>query len=268
MSGRVSVVAGCPNDGKTTIVHRMGLNAIDYGFKTLFVDGEHMQEDIINRLYQKVIGTNKQLFDLVKYNKKWVKEPKYHILEQLEEWHKDKMYILSKNMLDITSLTSLFNLIETYVKQLGIDLIILDNLMSLVDDGDENLNRQQSLFMKKTTALAKNNNCHIVLVAHPNKTVTRGEEFDYYQIAGNSDIPNLADNVFCTWRDFDATEVSGHLAIKKNRDYGQLKKLDLFYQQEISSLLELDIDGTPHCKQIDWMNRGNQGCLQQSNKKL
>ena len=97
MSRKMSIVTGQSEEGKSVIVHRTMLNAINSGYKVLLVDGEYYQEELIRELYLKVIGNDKSLFDGVKPNKVWVKEPKRNILPLLQEWHKDKIYIISKN---------------------------------------------------------------------------------------------------------------------------------------------------------------------------
>jgi len=258
-SGTITIIAGCPGDGKSTIVHGTALWAVDRGKRVMIVDGEHTQGRLINDLYMKVIGYNKNNYDLVRFNNKWIKEPKQHILDQLVDWHKDNLLLYSRNLAkEIDSLDALFTLLELYVKQYKIDYVVLDNMVSLIFADTEDTNKAQSLFIKRVKKLADVHNVAIVLVAHPNKTVQRGEEFEYYQIAGNSDVVNLSDNIIAVWREFDPhKDADGYMAVKKNRNYGTLKQTALKYMEETKTLAEIE-GGTVHVKTIDIFMKGEQ----------
>jgi len=258
-TGTVTIFGGCPGDGKSTIVHRIALEAIDHGFKAMVVDGEHRQEILINNLYTKIVGYDKENYTNSRYNKMYIKEPKKHVVEALEKWHKDNLIIYSKHeATEIKTLDELFDMMIYYVQELKVELLVLDNLMSLISGNTEDLLKDQSLFMKRATVLAKKYNVAIVLVTHPNKTVQRGEEFEYYQIAGNSDIVNLADNVVIVWREFDVhKEADGYIAVKKNRQYGKLGKKQLTYISQTSTLAQFE-NGRAMINKIDFYPKGDQ----------
>ena len=81
--------------------------------------------------------------------------------------------------------------------------IVLDNLMSLVDSTQAELFATQSKFMSACCSLAKKYNVVVLLVAHPNGTLTPDTKMDYYQISGNKDIPNLADVIIQVGKDHE-----------------------------------------------------------------
>lgn len=260
-TGTVIVITGRPADGKSTVVHQIVVNAIDKGHSTLIVDGEHDQEMLINKLYKVVIGGDKSLYRLVKLNKKYLKEPKANILEMLQVWHGNKLNILSKHEEGLQSFEALFSLIELAIKKEKLDLIVLDNLMSLIDSTSVELNASQSKFMKRCTTLAKAMNVAIILVAHPNKTAQKGKETDYFQISGNSDIANLADVIIQVIKDptndEGGKEADGRIIVQKNRYYGETPSFDLVFDVETSSLLEI-VDGIGKRNQLDWRKEGVQ----------
>ena len=260
-TGTVTVITGRPSEGKSTFVHRIIVNAIDKGFRTLVVDGEHEQEQLINKLYRMVIGSDRNLYRLVQCNKRFMKEPKANILEMLQAWHGDKLNILSKHEESLSNFESLFSLIELGIKKEKLDFVILDNLMSLIDSTSAELNANQSKFMKRCTSLAKKMNVAIVLVAHPNKTAQKGKEIDYFQVSGNSDIANLADNMLQVIKnptdDNEVIEAQGRIVVQKNRYYGETPKIDLVYDAETGSLLEV-VGGEAKRPEIDWRKEGEQ----------
>ena len=258
-SRTITIIAGCPGDGKSTVVQSISLGAIDEGYKVLIVDGEHPQERLINKLYVKVIGYDQRNYDSVKFNNRWVKEPKPHILEQLEEWHQDNMMIYSRNLAqEITTLEELFSLLEYYVSEMNVDLVILDNMMSLIFANNDDTNKAQSLFIKRVKKLTDRQNAAVILVSHPNKTVQRGEEFDYYQIAGNSDVVNACDNVIVLWREFDRMkDADGYMAVKKCREGGKLERCALRYIEQTQSLAQI-VNDKVMIQKIDIYKKGEQ----------
>jgi hypothetical protein len=88
--------------------------------------------------------------------------------------------------------------VKSVVEQKGVNLLILDNLMTLdLDSFSGDKNEKQSSFVNGLADLAKQANIHIILVAHPRKSLTFLRRED---IGGSGDITNLADNVYIIHR--------------------------------------------------------------------
>ena len=114
----------------------------------------------------------------------------------------------------------------------GVNRFIFDNLMT-VDLGDNsNKYESQKVFATSCVSFAKKNRCHIDLVAHPKKPV-KGEVPTMYDIAGASEIPNLAHNIVRLEKIEDESKAliiaenaglnyipSTIAIIQKNREYG------------------------------------------------
>ena len=117
--------------------------------------------------------------------------------------------------------------------QYGIDLVIVDNLMTALDvDMDKDEYRCQSKFVKKLSRLAKRLDVVVILVAHPRKNSMTKDEND--AVSGSGDITNAADVVMTFKRDEDV-ENHNFLSISKNRWFGNLTKKDgieLWYSQK------------------------------------
>ena len=125
--------------------------------------------------------------------------------------------------------------IEEQIVKEGLDMIVMDNIMTLNLDGDSfNANEAQTKAVQSLSDLAKKHSVHIILVAHPRKAASflRAED-----ISGSGNIRNLADSIFIMHRcnkDFavrsaeylgeaEASRFEGFsnvLEIAKNRDFG------------------------------------------------
>jgi KaiC/GvpD/RAD55 family RecA-like ATPase/5S rRNA maturation endonuclease (ribonuclease M5) len=255
-SRRVTLVTGRPAEGKSTFVEQIQNNAIDKGYRVLRVDGEHDQCHILNDTYRKIIGGNSKTYDLKKFGRKYKIEPKKHVLEALKKWHYKKLFLYTKGDSNLNNTDQLFEKIKYVVEIEGIDLVILDNLMSLLDANSSEKNEKQSEFMKKCHNLAISHNIHIILVAHPNKTAAKGQtDIDYYQVSGTADLANLADNIINVSKEHDEERISqninGTIHLLKNRGYGELVKINTYYNSKKKMLEELDQDtGAVFCKNI------------------
>jgi twinkle protein len=253
-TGLVTLVGGRNNGGKTTFCNQVIANAIDKGYKVLIVNGEERQETIINKLYTSVIGRNDEHYDLIKVNKRFKKEPKDEIVSALKRWHENKLKIFTKTDSGLKTTEQLFALLKQEVKQTRTDLIVIDNLMSILTSiSDNEKNGKQADFMQNCCDLAKEYNVHIILVLHPNKTYRKGEDMESEQLSGTSDLANKADNIITVIREYDEQAiqmgVNGRIQVVKNREFSDLPKVYVTFEESTGLLLEINEDGL---KQYDF----------------
>lgn len=145
----------------------------------------------------------------------------------------------------------IFDLIAQAVKILGCKFILIDNLMTAMEQkSTEDLYRQQSSFVTKLTKYAKGFNCVILLVAHPKK----GDSDENDAISGSGDITNRANVVIRYQRKSKKIEDDNKSLIKitKNRTTGKLnwQGIEVEYlpdsmrikeaSEPLETLLELD----------------------------
>ena len=98
-------------------------------------------------------------------------------------------------------LESLPDTIEQVIRQFGVKLICVDNLMTAMDVGvNDNLYQAQSAFVHKLKQIAVKYDVSVVLVAHPRKTK---EGFTNDDVAGSGDITNRVDTVLAYSRNPD-----------------------------------------------------------------
>ena len=242
--GCVTLIAGRSNGGKTTLTKQIIANAIDKGNKVYLMSGEGNTEKLINETYQCVIGRDNNFYNTIKINKKFHKEPKPDVLAALQAWHKGKLTIFNKGESKLKNIEQLFKMVETEIKINKFDLIVIDNLMSILSVQSSEKLEAQADFLQRCHDLADLYHTHIILVLHPNKTYKKGDDMDFEQISGSSDISNKADNIISVIREYDPAEiaagVSGKICVLKNRYYSDLSSCNVHFEEETGLLLEID----------------------------
>lgn len=258
MPGCVTLITGRANSGKSTLVNQIIVNAIDTQNKVLMVSGEGIQEIIINRLYQLIIGRDKSLYELKKINKREYKEPRTEVLKQLSKWHSGKLAIFTKSNSKLKTTDELFDLISNEIHRSDHNLVVIDNLMSIlsVEQASEKLERQAD-FMQRCCDIAKDKKVHIILVLHPNKQVQKGVRMDFDQISGTQDLSNKADNIIAITRYYDKDTLSqgfsGEIEVLKNRYHSELPKIKIHFDIDTGFLLEYDEEGNEFLSyNINW----------------
>jgi len=257
--GCLTLITGRSNGGKSTLVNQIIANAIDKKNKTFLISGEGIQEAIINNLYKTVIGRDKELYNYKKINRRYFKEPKEEVIKDLRRWHKDKFILFNKGESKLKTTNELFSFLNIEVKIRRPNLLVIDNLMSVlsVEKASEKLEAQAD-FVQRCCDLAKAEGIHIILVLHPNKTVSKGQSMDFEAISGTSDIYNKADNILAVTRNYDEEKldsvISGEISVLKNRYFPDLPKINTYFDEETGTLLEIGEDGNYYCYNFNWSN--------------
>ncbi len=117
---------------------------------------------------------------------------------------------------------SLLAITENVILQYGVDVILLDNLMTALDleqgTAFDKYDRQ-SLFVKKLSRIALKYNVLILLVAHKRKNNFTANEND--EISGSGDISNLATITIAYEKGKDLHPGQRLLKVSKNRLFGK-----------------------------------------------
>ncbi len=159
-------------------------------------------------------------------------------------WHKNKFTLFNKGESNLKTTEELFELISSEVKANKYNLVVIDNLMSIlsVEKASEKLEAQAD-FAQRCCDLAKSEQIHIILVLHPNKQVQKGQTMEFENISGSSDLYNKADNIIAVKRNYDsenlAQGISGEIEVLKNRYFPDLPKVKTHYEKETGMLLEI-----------------------------
>lgn len=250
--GEISIVSGLNGSGKSSWLNCITLNAVQRGFKVAMFSGELMKEKVKTWLNQ--VAAGREFVKKVYGYDDFYYVPK-DVTAKIDEWTKDKIYLYDNKY--GRNWSRLLESIRNVVEQKGVNLLILDNLMTLDLDafgGDKN--EKQSSFVNNLADLAKQANIHIILVAHPRKSLTFLRRED---IGGSGDITNLADNVYIIHRcnkdfvkrapEFLGTEevlrivesegYSNVVEVCKNRFVGSVDNIfGYYYEQETKRFMQ------------------------------
>ena len=242
--GDVTIISGLSGAGKSTILDQFILNAAQRGYKSAAWSGELQGFRFRSWLYQMAAGK-----DLVK-RRPGIDDCWYcpkNVQDEIPKWM-DKYFDLYNNEYGADWETLRAD-IENVIKEKGVQLILLDNLMAIDFDGAASDNDLQTRFIKDLKELAKRENIHIILVCHPRKEnsfqLLRKES-----IAGTANLTNLCDNLLIlhrVGRDFEkrAKEFLGEetvqkllefdtvMEVAKNRSQGVVDLfIGLYYERE------------------------------------
>lgn len=244
--GCTTLITGRSNGGKSTLVRQIIANAIDKDNKVYLMSGEGDPEVFLNEMYQSVVGRNKEYYNIIKINKRTRKEPKSEILNKLKKWHYKKLTMFNKGDSKLKTIEELISMLEMEIKVNNYNLVVIDNLMSILSVQASEKYEQQADFMQRLCDLASTYSTHIVLVLHPNKTYKKGEDMDFEQISGTSDLYNKADNIITVIREYSeektAQGINGVVAVLKNRYFKDLPRVEVHFDEETGLLLEINND--------------------------
>lgn len=228
--GQVAVLTGKRGDGKSTFGSQILANALNVG-KTVFAYSGELPDYHFKRWIDLQIAGKHNIIDRsgkdgnISY---YLPDSK---AREISEWYRGRAYLFDNQASEDGELESLLEIIEKSVKQYGIDLVMLDNLMTALDiDMSVDLYRAQSKFVDKLVKMAKRLNVAVILVVHPRKNSYSKDDTD--EVSGSADITNKVDIVMTYKRngsiDFSTVNMQNErfLTVSKNRLTGKLAVKD------------------------------------------
>lgn len=216
--GSLTILTGEPGSGKSTILNQLIANSLTTGNSSFIYSGE-LTYQMLMSWFTKTVANEE---DLIKCQDRFGINFKVSddCWNMICDWVKDKFFIYSKDArADERNLTSV---IEYLATKKSTKLFVLDNLMTLDCYKGYEKYEQQITMVKSLKNLAKKHSIAIILVAHPNKSSKTYSESHIFEIAGASEIGNLADYILKTVRD-DDKEIT-RLLVLKNRLTGFQRK--------------------------------------------
>lgn len=250
--GQFIVITGERGQGKSTLASQFVTRGIEAGYPALIYSGElndwMVQDWTIRQLAgRKHIIGNRAENGFITYS------VSNRVFQKIADKYSGMIYNYDNGVVDGTdeldAQEPLLDTIETAIKQYGCRVILIDNLMTAIDDDlTSDVYRQQSNFAKRLAKMAKRFNVLILLVAHPRKAMSAKKEFSNDDVAGSSNITNLVDVVMKYSRSED-DRCDSVLNVYKNRLTGRYPKdgnIPLYFEE--SSKRISDTDG-----EFDWM---------------
>lgn len=188
--GEVSIVSGSNSSGKSSWLNNVILNACDAGFKSALWSGELPKEMLVAWLQMTAAG---HACEKSKFNDGYYVPNS--IASKIDEWLDGKFFLYNNDY--GSNWEQIFKDMEEVVTA-DVKLLVLDNLFSLdIDLFEGTKNDQQKKLVLQICEFAKSKNVHIILVAHPRKSMAFLRKDD---ISGTSDIGNAANNIFIVHR--------------------------------------------------------------------
>lgn len=236
--GQLIILTGKRGQGKSTVANEICVAALQQGKKIFAYSGELPDWQYKSWIDFQIAGPD-NIVEQPNRDGELRRFITNSNQDLIDDWYRRKFYIFDNNEVNDDELTDLVTTIENSVMQYGIDLVIVDNLMTALDvDMDKDEYRCQSKFVKKLSRLAKRHDVVVILVAHPRKNSFTKDEND--AVSGSGDITNAADIVMTFKRDED-TEDHNYLSISKNRWFGRLTKkdgIDMWYNQKSRRIID------------------------------
>lgn len=215
----VTLLSGSNSSGKSSWLNNLLLNVIQQGEKAALWSGE-LPADILKTWIQMVAaGKNNLMPSKFGDGKYYVPQ---NVGEKIDSWLDGKFFLYNNEY--GTKWEQIFHDMKELVKA-GVKVFALDNLFTLdidILEGDRN-NKQKELILQ-IKDFAKKNQVHIILVAHPRKTMSFLRKND---ISGTSDLTNAVDNCFIIHRvnkDFfkSGEEFFGKIYINQFNGFGNV----------------------------------------------
>ena len=241
---QLTVLFGRNGEGKSTVMSQIICTCIDNQIPVFLYSGEMSTTRLLNWLYKQAIGDEKEYLSFVKTKYKVKADIKPEVLRALQQWSSSLFFTYDKSATNVRkNVNDLFEVMAIAVKRYGCKLLVVDNLMSALEDTADSINADQSNFVQRCKDFAEGYHAHVVLVAHPNKTKGRGEPLEKEDISGSNNIPNKADVIIAVERQYkDDRDCDAKLRLIKDREEGRYTAIKLLFQESTKRLLEVEGD--------------------------
>lgn len=215
----VTLLSGGNASGKSSWLNTLICNFLEQAAPTALFSGE-LPPHILKAWIQ-MVAAGKNNLRMSQYG-----DGKYfvpnNVSERIDRWMEGRFFLFNNEYGNTWE--EVFHDMNELLKA-GVKVFILDNLMALDIDlleGDKN-NKQKSLILQLKD-FAKKNHVHIIIVAHPRKSLAFLRKAD---ISGTADLTNAVDNVLIAHRvnqDFlkAGAEFYGQAEIQRYSGFGNV----------------------------------------------
>ena len=267
----ITIIFGRNGEGKSTFASQLIAHHINEGHKAYLFSGELSENKIQEWLYKQVVGGDTRHYRTVKTKFGIVSELKQQVINLVKRWHKERLFIYDTKVDIIKRDTK--RLFEDMLdaKRRGVNLFVIDNLMTAFVMNDSSINSDQSNFVQACKDFARNNKVHVVLIAHPNKSQTEltidatSGNLQKNDVSGSGNISNKADNMISIerlWKqkgvEYDDSIPDAFVTSLKDRQDGQRATFKYWFSHHTLRFYNNTTDMTAN---YDWEGNGKQSGL-------
>ena len=226
--GTLTILSGRPGSGKTSLIDQTIAETIDNGDPT-FLYSKELPERLSANWFNTIIAGRRNMVEKQSSNGKKYYVVPYNTQKKMQGFYNKKLFIYKDD--ESNDFESVLKSAEECVRKFGCKLIVLDNLMMLdLKCNESDKNTAQTNLINLLIKFAVKFNVAVVLIAHPRKTQDSNSDIEMYDIAGSSNIINLAmrsiglrrvskkekNDVKCKWKNYDVV-----LTVMKDRMFGK-----------------------------------------------
>ena len=239
--GQVILLSGKRGEGKSTFASQLIVEALEQNNNVFAYSGELPAYHFKNWIDLQIAGINHIEKTTNEYH-----NTEYYIkketVEVINNWYRDRAYIFDNSALQSEEYVGLLKIVEKAICRYNIKLVMIDNLMTALDDDlSSDIFRKQSAFVKAVARMAKTYDVVVILIAHPKKS---NGEFNNDTVSGSSDITNAVDVVMNYERCHDDGQVDSKITVTKNRLTGRLltgeNAVKLAYSEASKRIIQSD----------------------------
>lgn len=226
--GTLTILSGRPGAGKTSLIDQAIARTIDGG-DPVFLFSKELPERLSANWFNTIIAGRRNMVEKQSMDGKKYYVVPYSTQKTMQNFYSKKLFIYKDD--EPNDYESVLKSAEECVRKFGCKLIVLDNLMMLdLKCNESEKNTAQTNLINLLIKFSVKFNVAVVLIAHPRKTQDSNSDIEMYDIAGSSNIINLAmrsiglrrvskkekEDEKCKWKNYDVV-----LTVMKDRMFGK-----------------------------------------------
>lgn len=189
--GTFNIVSGRPGGGKTSLLYQIINNAMDSG-EVCWIFSRELSTWLSKNWQLHIFAGNRnnQKCTDTKTGATYYLVPK-ETKAEISEFYRGRLTFYRDDYPNDQE--SLLQAMVDNRRKYGARVFLLDNLMTIdLGGNDENVNERQTAFVNSLIQFAVKYDACVILVAHPRKMPSAQADVDLYDVAGTSNIINLA----------------------------------------------------------------------------
>ncbi len=245
--GQLFMLTGKSGQGKSTFASQILAEALNQNIRVFAYSGELDNEDFQDCLNSQLAGDDNTIAEKNEFGKDDYYLPD-EVDERIKNWYRGRMFIYDNNRIVTSEKGKLTELIRSVIIRKGVQLVLIDNLMTAMDyvKNQNDLHLAQTNFVAEIKAIAQQYHIIVIMIAHPRKQGTgeaKDKDLENDDIAGSSNITNLADIVASYSRAKAEDDYDSVLQVTKNRKTGRMRKgkdaIHLLYSEKSKRVKEV-----------------------------